>query len=46
VSVPTIEHDDHGWWVRLVCPDGIERRVGPMTKGAAWWFAARNGGAT
>lgn len=41
---PTIEHDDRGWWVRLVCPDGITRRVGPFaSKGRAWWFALMHG---
>jgi hypothetical protein len=41
----TIERDERGWWVRLVCPDGVERRVGPFdSKGRAWWFAAQHGG--
>lgn len=28
---PTIERDERGHWVRAVCPDGIERRIGPFT---------------
>lgn len=36
---PTIERDERGYWVRLICPDGVERRVGPFSrKGEATFF--------
>lgn len=30
--IPTISRDERGWWVTLVAPDGVTRRVGPFTR--------------